>query len=142
MNKQYFLRTVLVAGTFSAALAAGFAQTAEPKNSAHPGDKYGYDFYVPVPSAFVDGARIVAGRDLTGVSASPGRELNSGVEAAPGKQPGPSAESVRTLAGWDRTGPSAPPERSIEQREIDRVAMSGDGRRSGKFDVSSEGENA
>lgn len=65
---------------------------------------------------FSDVARIVAGRDLTGVSASPARVPDSGAEAAPGTQAGPSAESVHTLSGWDRTGPSAPPAHSIDDR--------------------------
>ncbi|KWR83760.1 hypothetical protein, partial [Cupriavidus sp. IDO] len=85
MNKLYPLKTLLIAGTFAAALAAGLAQAAEPKDSTYPGGKYGYDSHVAVPNAFVDGTRsnksapyaddvrIVAGRDLTGVSASPDR---------------------------------------------------------------------
>jgi hypothetical protein len=83
MNKLYPLKTLLIAGTFAAVLAAGLAQAAEPKDSAQPGEKNGCDSHVAVPNAFVDGLRsaksdpyadgvqIVAGRDLTGVSASP-----------------------------------------------------------------------
>lgn len=104
MNKLHILKTLLIAGSFAAALAAGLAQAAEakdrtPRNNADP---------------FANGARIVAGRDLGGVSASPDRRPDSGAEAAPGTQAGPSAESAHTLAGWDQTGPSAPPAHSSE----------------------------
>ncbi|RDK06765.1 hypothetical protein [Cupriavidus lacunae] len=104
MNKLHPLKTLLIAGTFAAALAAGLAQAAEPKDGTRRDSA----------DPFADAARIVAGRDLTGVSASPACGPDIGTEAAPGEQAGPSAESIRTLSGWDRTGPSAPPEHSIE----------------------------
>ncbi|AQV96789.1 hypothetical protein BJN34_23295 [Cupriavidus necator] len=104
MNKLHPLKTLLIAGTFAAALAAGLAQAAEPQNGTRR------DSAAP----FAGAAWIVAGRDLTGVSASPACAPDSGAEAAPAEQAGPSAESARTLAGWDRTGPSAPPEHSSE----------------------------
>ncbi len=104
MTKLYSLKTLLIAGSFAAALAAGLAQAAEPKDGTRRENA----------TPITDVARIVAGRDLTGVLASPDRGPDFGAEAAPGTQAGPSAESVHTRSGWDRSGPSAPPEHGSE----------------------------
>lgn len=103
MKKTISIRALCLA----MGLAAGgaWAVTGE---SVHAGDRYGYDFRTTMQA---DTPLIVAGRDLTGVSAAPGRGTGVADEGEASKYSGPPSKSIRLLAGWDQTGPSAPPRR-------------------------------
>ena len=86
-------KTILSAAALAAAFVTGAAQAAPASNQT--GEAYGYGYRVndarsPFSDGaragkfdpYTDGARTVAGRDRTGVSAEPGRTADTAVETA------------------------------------------------------------
>ncbi|MGO4330616.1 copper resistance protein CopQ [Cupriavidus sp. 2TAF22] len=122
MNKHLIFKDLLIAGSLVAACLSGAAQATGPRESTHPGDRYGYNLHRPASDAFTDRmhdgkaapaadpARIVAGQDQSGVSAAPARTMSPAAEGAAGHPGTRGAEGGRLLAGRDLAWPSSQPE--------------------------------